>query len=90
MTISHTQVTVATTATVIASGNGSYLNDLVSVLVRNTDISIVVYLGGAGVTNTTGLPLKPGESLPLILQPGEILYGAAGSGSPAVSVLVQD
>lgn len=45
-----------------------------------------VYVGGAGATASTGMPVDPGRCYSVILDPGEVLYGIVESGSVAVRV----
>lgn len=44
-------------------------------LLRNQDAHASVFLGGERVTPVDGYELRPGESLSLSLESGEILYG---------------
>lgn len=66
-------------------------NDPLPVIIKNTDASITVFIGGNQQTLTTGngYPLLAGASLPMtLLNSGDIPYALAASGSPKVAVLV--
>lgn len=76
-------VTLATTQTLIATGGGAA--DKVTVIVKNA--SAAIFLGGAGLTTATGLPLATTEAVSLDLGPGDLLYAIASSGTPTVAVL---
>jgi len=60
-----------------------------SISIQNTDASIVVYIGGAGVTSTSyGVSLSAGQSVTIdSLGPNEVVYAIAASGSPKVALL---
>jgi len=56
--------------------------------VKNTDASVIAFLGGAGVTTATGFPLKPGESITFDDKVSSAaLYGVCASGAPVLAVL---
>lgn len=67
--------TIASTATVFLSAGTSHRH----VLVRNNG-NQRVFIGGSGVTTSTGMPLDPGESLDMLVR-NESLYGIVASGS---------
>lgn len=80
MAVSSAQITVNTTATLLATGVGR------TQVFLSPQSGWTVYLGPSGVTTGTGfLPASfPGF---LILTDGETLYGIMGSGSQSVHVL---
>lgn len=55
--------------------------------VKNTDDTIVVYIGPSGVTTSTGHALLPGESFGFEGQAArEAVYAIAASGTPTVTL----
>lgn len=89
MSIDTAAVTVATTVggTALAAGGGEGRGSITTITVKpavgaNGDL---VFLGPAGVTTATGLPLGGGISLQLAV--GEALYGIVASGTVIVRVL---
>lgn len=84
MAIETAAVTVATTATAIAVGGGEDRFSTITVKPAESG-SAEVYVGPAGVTTATGLPLGGGISFDL--QAGEALYGIVASGTVAVRVM---
>lgn len=56
--------------------------------VNNTDVSITEYLGSAGVTATTGFPLKPRASQTFDPRnTSAVLFAVAASGAPVVATI---
>jgi len=90
MSLSHSLVTLSTTAQIIsiaAEDEIPYANEL-SISVQNTDASIVVYLGGAGVTSSSyGYKLLPGTVFTADISPNDELYAVAASGTPNVAII---
>lgn len=80
MAVSSSQVSVSTTATLLATGAG------LTQVFLSPQSGWTVYLGASGVTPSTGfLPASlPG---PILLTTGATLYGVMGSGSQTVHVL---
>lgn len=85
MAIYTGQLTVGTTAITLDGGS----SDPVRIHVHNNDNTNNLYLGNESVTSSTGLALPKLDSVEMILNPGEILYAVAGSGTIAVSWLKQ-
>lgn len=56
-----------------------------SVLIRNIDATISVYVGVSGVTSSTGLLLKAGESV--TINTVAAVFAVAASGTPTVATL---
>lgn len=84
--ITSGQTTVGTATPVQIDGssvNPSYLT------IHNNDNTKVLYLGGTGVSSTTGLKLLKEETLQFRLNPGEALYAISDSGSHVISWLRQ-
>lgn len=67
----------------------TFPNEGASIIVRNNDASIVVYLGGPDVTTSNGFPLAAGASLPVSGYAGEKLYAVAASSTPEIRILEQ-
>jgi hypothetical protein len=62
-------------------------NDPVPIVIENTDATNAVYLGGSGVTTSTGIKLAAGASLTYNVIGNDSLY-AISAGSVAVDVSV--
>lgn len=73
------QVSVAATATQIIAANPSRQG----VLVTNPSSSVTVYIGGSGVTTSTGAILPPLSSLTLPITGA--IYGIVASSTQTVS-----
>lgn len=90
MSLSHSLKTLSTTAQLIslaAEDEIPYASQL-TMSVQNTDESIVVYLGDAGVTSTSyGYKLIPGTIFTADLSPDDELYAVAASGTPKVAII---
>lgn len=54
-----------------------------AIIIRNWDTDNYVYVGGSGITASTGFPLLPKESLPFDLSDGAQLYGICETGLTA-------
>ena len=77
----NAQVTTSTTAGTLVVANRKRR----SVLIRNTDATITVYIGKATVTAGNGMPLKAGESV--VVDTTALLQVIAASGTPVVAYL---
>lgn len=80
-TLATAEVSVTTTATVIAAAN----NGRQSLLIKNIGAA-TVYIGPSGVTTATGYPLDAGEVLELSGQTGAV-YGRVAAGTNLVRTL---
>jgi len=88
MALAHERVSVGTTATRLSSQYAG--KDGQTVFVQNPSGSVVVYLGGAGVTTTSyGFALAINSDVSINLQTGEELYGVVASSTLTVNVLRQ-
>lgn len=86
MAVTHSIVSVGTTATVISSAAND--RDGHSVCIQNPSASTTVYIGGAGVTTSSyGVALAGGADISLDLLQGEIVYGVVASSTQNVNVL---
>jgi hypothetical protein len=77
------QVTITTTAGIIASANSYktiYLHNLGSGS---------IYLGGSNVTTSNGYKMDNGDKLSIVIGDLEALYGVAASGTHTLAVLKQ-
>ena len=83
MAVSSTAVTVADTATLLATG-GSSGGDSVAVYNNGAE---TVFLGGSGVTTAAGYPLGAGEHVGIDLERGESLYGIVAAATEECRVL---
>jgi hypothetical protein len=86
MSVQSAQITVGTAATLLSAAEtdtpaGARL------VVRNSSATTSVFLGGAGVTASTGLELPSATQLPWTLDLGEALYAAVVVGTVVVHVL---
>lgn len=79
--------TIGTSATKILTKTSTYSNSRRDVVVSNTHATIAIFVGGSGVTNTTGVKLAAGASLPFVLRASDELYAAAASASGSASVI---
>jgi hypothetical protein len=90
MSLSHTLKTLSTTAQIISIAPAdeiAYASTL-TISVQNTDDTIVVYLGGSGVTSSNyGYKLLPGITFAADLAPDDELYAVAASGTPKVAII---
>ena len=88
MALAHERVSVGTTATLLSSEYAG--KDGQTVSVQNPSASVVVYIGGAGVTTTSyGYALGTSSDMSVELQTGETLYGVVASSTLTVNVLRQ-
>jgi hypothetical protein len=78
------QVTVGTTAVIIAPAANSYQN----IYLHNLGAG-AIYIGGSNVTVDNGFKLDNGDKLSIIIGDREALYAIAGSGTHNVGVLAQ-
>jgi hypothetical protein len=88
MALTHAQVSVGTTATLLsATGAG---RDGQTVLVQNPTNGQSVYIGGTGVTTASyGFLLLAGTAFAIELQDGEGIYGVVASTTQTVGVIRQ-
>jgi hypothetical protein len=64
------------------------MSDQLPIQVKNTDSAITIYLGGVGVTSSTGYPLLAGQSISFgLLGSGDVPYAISASGTPTVAVM---
>ena len=78
------QVSVSTTAVIIAPAANSYQN----IYLHNLGGG-AIFIGGSDVTTSNGYKLDNGEKLSLIIGDREALYAIASSGTHNVGVLAQ-
>jgi hypothetical protein len=90
MTVGSNQVSVGTAATLLASVPAStgYPGQVGTVELL-ADATVDVFLGGSGVTSSTGLKLKAGATTPLLvpMYAGESVYGITAASTATVGVL---
>lgn len=82
--IATSQVTLSTAAQVVIAASTARR----SVIVRNTDASISIYVGAAGVTTTTGMIVKAGEAV--TINTTAAIYAIAVSGTPVANTLSEN
>lgn len=88
MALAHERVSVGTTATLLSSTYAG--KDGQTILVQNPSASVVVYLGGAGVTTTSyGYALGVSSDMSIDLKDGETLYAVVAASTLTVNVLRQ-
>jgi hypothetical protein len=73
------QVTASTTAATLKAANSTRR----SIAIKNIDSAITIYVGGATVTASNGMPLKAGESISI--DTTALIQVIAASGSPVVA-----
>ena len=100
MGFNSAQVSVATTGytPLIVQGTsaGEFIEvngangDELPVIVRNTDATNSIYLGGTNVTTSNGFLIKAGESLPMVTMGSDAagLCAVASGGTVTVAVLI--
>lgn len=84
MTVNSRAVSVATTATRLDTSDVTPSSQGLSVYNAG---AATVYLGGAGVTTSTGYPVAAGEHLSADLGQSDALYGIVAADTVAVRVL---
>jgi len=88
MSVKATRVTVTTSATRLdTQAEVDFREYGQSILVRNRDAAVSVYLGGADVTASTGTVLAALEDYGDALDSTDALYAITASGSVIVHVL---
>ena len=85
MAISSGQLSVGVTAVAVNVPNVMPLR----VHIHNNDVTNNLLIGNAGVTAATGMILPKLDSVELILNPNEVVYLIASSGTITASYLVQ-
>jgi hypothetical protein len=75
------QVTVTTTATLLVTANRA--DQMVYLHSKHA-----VYVGGPGVTSSTGYLIDNGDKLSMMLSDNESLYAITGAGSGIMQVMV--
>lgn len=83
--ISSGQNTVGTAATLIDATASMPFR----LMIHNNDNTDSLYLGGAGVTTTTGMTLAKLERIEFVMYPGELLYAVSTKAGHAISWLKQ-
>ena len=78
------QVSVSTTAVIIAPAANSYQN----IYLHNLGGG-AIFIGGSNVTTSNGYKLDNNDKLSLIIGDVEALYGVAASGTHTLAVLAQ-
>lgn len=85
MAISTAQVAVSTTAAKLTSTpTDSRAGSSIAI---TAPAAATLYIGGSGVTSTTGFAVAAGASVSLDLQSGEDVYGVLASGTGTAYVL---
>lgn len=85
MTISSANMTIGTVATLIyRSGENP-----VRLHVHNNDNTDTIALGGSDVTNANGLSLLKNDSIELIINPTESLFGISTKADHSMSFMAQ-
>jgi hypothetical protein len=78
--VAVSQVTATTTAATLAGARATRC----SLVIKNTDAAITVYVGPATVTSGNGMPVKAGESLAVSWV--GLVQVISASGSPVVAI----
>lgn len=97
MALKAVQITLVTSTItpllVQGSGLGQLKNiagniqDPLPVIIYNEDAAITIRIGGPDVSATTGVPLLPGQSLPMNLYGTSEIPYAFAVGTPLISIL---
>jgi hypothetical protein len=85
--VQHAQVTVGTTAAELTVADSDAVPG--SSVLFVAPASPTLYLGGAGVTAATGVPVPAGQIVTATLAAGDRLFAVVASGSVVVPVLRQ-
>ena len=85
MTISSQNVTIGTVATLIYQA----AQNPVRLHVHNNDNTDTIALGGNNVTNANGLSLLKNDSIELIINPTESLFGISTKANHPMSFIAQ-
>jgi hypothetical protein len=89
--VSATQLIVQGAGATQFANIAGTVDDPLPVIVTNTDATIVIYVGGPGVTAATGTPVYPKTSFPMSLigdpSISDIPFAIGASGAPVVAVL---
>ena len=84
------QTTIGTAATVI---DGVLLNHYAGnpyrLIIHNNDNTDAVYIGGSGVTTSTGLMMDKGEMIFLTVSPTDLLYAVSTKAGHVMSWLTE-
>jgi hypothetical protein len=83
-TVTGIDTAIAPSSQIFRAGSS---NQPLPILIENLDAANAVYLGGSGVTTSTGLTLAAGGSLTFNVVGSDSLY-AISAGSVVVAVLV--
>jgi hypothetical protein len=84
--IAHAQVATSSSAGVVLAADSTRRRR--TILIRNLDTSISVYIGGSTVTTGNGMLVKAGESI--TVSTSAAVYAVAASGTPTVAYLTED
>jgi hypothetical protein len=85
MPIQTGQVSVGTTATRILGTNGNFGH----VILQNNDNTDAVYIGGTGVTTSTGIALTKLEHHDFDIMPATELYAVSSKSGHILSYMLQ-
>ena len=85
--ISNTQITLGTAAVQIVTP--SVMGQYVTLHNHTKSSNEYIFVGGTGVTSTTGVHIDPGDTLQLNLLPLESLYAVSDPSGLTVGVVVQ-
>jgi hypothetical protein len=85
MPIQTGQVSVGTTATRILGTSGNFGH----VILQNNDATDAVYIGGTGVTTSTGMQLQKLEHHDFDVTPATELYAVSSKSGHILSYLLQ-
>ena len=80
---SSASVSVPTTGAVQLD-NAAGLTQQQQLIIRNTDATNPIYLGGSGVTSTTGFPLAAGQQITITREP---IYARATGAAVTVALI---
>jgi hypothetical protein len=82
----HNQVATSTTAAAVIAADSTRRRR--TILIRNLDASVSVYIGGSTVTTSNGMLIKAGESI--TISTSATVYAVAASGTPSVAYLAEN
>jgi hypothetical protein len=83
------QTSVGTTATHIDGVLNEFAGNPYRLFIHNNDNTDAVYLGGSGVTTSTGLMVDKGVMIQFTVSPTDLLYAISGKSGHIISWMTE-
>lgn len=87
MSLSSAQITLTTTASLVHQADTDGCHIIIS---NHAGVGSEAFLGGSGVTASTGHRLDGKQTMSIVLSAGAAIYGVAASGTVAISKIVSN